>query len=261
MTTVVYLGLMKLLILLFSLTCFYTTTSAQTQSDTAVVQIRQLLRPGKHLVHYIRENPNKQLTGEQIALLDKVRKALPENTDWVLDPHSAKHITGKKEDILNDVRVKLNLAEEEWKSLQELTNVAKKQVEMYGADTLEIAASGNVLYFRGTGEASGLDSVYFDLSRNIALYRQFHIPFMSIFHISEDANAFHTPLVTYAYELNNNSMTDSSDINTIHIERYDFGVSYQPQTGKVMLIFMTATGNMQDGKPVMKPNLVTFFID
>jgi hypothetical protein len=84
---------------------------------------------------------------------------------------------------------------------------------------------------------------------------------MNVFHIPAAANAFHTPAVTYAYEMNNNSMTDSTDTNTLHMERYDFGVSYQPLTGKTMVIFMTATANMRGVNPVVQPDILTFLID
>jgi hypothetical protein len=225
------------------------------------VQIRQLLKPGKHLVHYFRADPNKQLTVEQKSLLAKVRKALPENTAWVLDPDSVKHMSGTKEEILSEVRKNLNLTEVEWKTLQDLTDVAKKDIDIYGNDTLEITARGDVLYFRGTGRASGLDSVRFNLAQNIALFRQRQIPFMNIFHISATANAFRTPVLTYAYESNNNYLTDSTDINTLHIERYDFGVSYQPVTGKTMVIFMTATGNMHGASPIVQPDILTFLLE
>ncbi|OJW60976.1 MAG: hypothetical protein BGO55_31180 [Sphingobacteriales bacterium 50-39] len=256
-----YAVIMKTLTFFLLLSWLYPVANAQTAADTAATRIRQLLKPGKHLVHYFRADPNKQLTAEQKALLAKVRKALSENTAWVLDPDSAKHISGTREGVLNDVRKKLNLTEEEWKALQDLTDVAKKDIDIYGNDTLEIIARGDILYFRGTGKASGLDSVCFDLARNIALFRQRNIPFMNIFHIPATANAFRTPGVTYAYELNNNTMTDSTDINTLHLERYDFGVSYQPLTGRTMVIFMTATGNMHGVNPVLQPNIVTFLIE
>jgi hypothetical protein len=252
---------MKLLTFFLLLACFYSTANAQSAADTTVAQIRQLLKPGKHLVHYFRADPNKQLTPEQKALLAKVRKALSENTAWVLDPDSVKHMSGTRDEILNNIRKELKLTEEEWKNLQDLTDVAKKDVDIYGKDTLEITAKGDILYFRGTGMASGLDSVCFDLTRNTALFRHQQIPFMNIFHINANANAFHTPCVTYAYELNQNSMSDSTDINTLHMERYDFGVSRLPLIGKTMVIFMTANANMQDGKPVVQPDVLTFLID
>jgi hypothetical protein len=261
MITVAYLGPMKTLTFFILFAALCSATNAQTTADTAATQIRQLLKPGKHPVHYFRADPNKQLTAEQKALLAKVRKALPENTVWVLDPDSVKHMSGTREEILNDVRKKLNLTEIEWKTLQDLTDVAQKDVDIYGNDTLEITAREEILYFRGTGKASRLDSVCFDLARNNALFRQRQIPFMNIFHISATANAFHTPAVTYAYELNNNSMIDSTDINTLHVERYDFGVSYQPVSGKTMVIFMIATANMQGVNPVMQPDIFTCLID
>jgi hypothetical protein len=252
---------MKLLTFFLFLTCFYSTANAQSAADTAVAQIRQLLKPGKHLVHYFRADPNKQLTLEQKALLAKVRKALSENTAWVLDPDSAKHMSGTREEVLDDLRKKLNLTEDEWKALQDLTDVAKKDVDIYGEDMLEITATGNQLYFHGTGKASGLDSLCFDLGRNMALFRHRQIPFINIFHVSSTANAFHTPGVTYTYELNQNSMSDSTDINTLHMERYDFGVSHLPLVGKTMVIFMTVNANMQGGKPVVQPDVLTFLID
>jgi len=193
---------MKLLPLFLLLACLCSTANAQTAADTAATQLRQLLKPGKHLVHYFRADPNKQLTPEQKALLAKVRKALPENTAWVIDPDSIKHMSGTREEILNDVRKDLNLTEEEWKTLQDLTDIAKKDVDIYGEDALEITAEGDLLHFRGTGKASGLDSLCFDLTRNMALFRHRQIPFMNIFHINASASAFHTPCVTYAYELN-----------------------------------------------------------
>ena len=237
------------------------TSSCQTAPNNAATQIRQLLKPGKHLVHYFRADPNKHLAPEQKALLDKVRKALPDNATWVLDPDSAKHMSGTREEILSDVRKKLNLTEVEWKTLQDLTDVAKKDVEIYGNDTLEIVAKGDILYFHGTGKASGLDSVSFDLAQNVALFRQRQIPFMNVFHISATDNGFHTPCLTYAYELNNNSMADSTNINTVHMDRIDFGVSYQPLTGRTMVLFMTATMMMQGVKPVVQPNFLAFLID
>lgn len=202
MISVAYLGQMKTLTFFLLLAGLYSTANAQTAADTAATRIRQLLKPGKHLVRYFRADPNKQLTAEQKALIAKVRKSLPENAAWVLDPDSVKQMSGTREEILNDVRKKLNLTEVEWKTLQDLTDVAKKDVDIYGNDTLEITARGNILYFRGTGKASGLDSVRFNLAENIALFRQRQIPFMSIFHIPATANAFHTPAVTYAYESN-----------------------------------------------------------
>ena len=261
MITVPYLGAMKIQIFFLLLTGLYSTANAQTSADTAATQIRRLLKPGKHLVHYFRANPSKPLTAEQKALLVKVRKVLPENTAWVLDQDSVKHMSGTRDEILSDVRKKLNLTEVEWKTLQDLTDAAKKDVDIYGNDTLEITTREDLLYFRGTGKASGLDSVRFNLAQNIALFRQRQIPFMNIFHISATANAFRTPTLTYAYELNNNYMTDSTDINTLHMERYDFGVSYQPLTGKIMVIFMTATGNMHGVNPVVQPDILTFLID
>ena len=252
---------MKLLTFVLLLICHYSAANAQPAADTAASQIRQLLKPGRHLVHYIRADPNKQLTPEQNALLAKVREALSESTTWVLDTDSVKHISGTRQEILNDVRKKLNLTPEEWQSLQDLTDVAQKGVAFYGADTLEITAVGEELHFRGTGKAARLDSVTFDLAQNSAVFQQHRIPFMNIFHISAAANAFHTPAVTYAYELNQHSMSDSTDINTLHSERYDFGVSYQPLTGKAQVIFMTANMNMQAGKPVIQPDVLTFLID
>jgi hypothetical protein len=190
-----YLGPMKPLALFLLLACYISTSNAQSAADTAATQIRQLLKPGKHLVHYFR------------------------------------------------------------------TDVAKKDVDMYGEDTLEITATGDQLYFHGTGKTSGLDSVCFDLGQNMALFRHRQIPFMNISHVPATANAFHTPCVTYAYELNQNSMSDSTDINTIHMVRYDFGVSHLALIGKTMVIFMTATMNMQGGKPVVQPDVLTFLID
>lgn len=261
MIRVAYLGPMKILTSFFLLALSYSTVNAQTALDSAATQIRQLLKPGKHPVHYYRADPSKQPTAEQEALLTKVREALPADNLWVINPDSVKHMSGVKDEILNDVRKKLNLTEQEWKTLQDLTNVAKRDVDFYGDDILDITARGDILYFHGTGKASGLDSIRFDLGRNIVLFRQQQIPFMTIFHVPATANAFHTPAITYAYELNNNSMTDSTDITTLHMERYDFGVSYQPMTGKTMIIFMTATGEMHGDHPVLQPNVVTFFID
>jgi hypothetical protein len=258
---VAYLGPMKLLTFFLLFACLHSNLHAQTAADTAVAQLRQLLKPGKHLVHYFRADPGKQLTSGQKALLAKVEKALPENTAWVLDPDSVKHISGTREEILDDIRKKLNLTEDEWRTLQDLTDVAKKDVDIYGEDTLEIRATGDQLYFHGTGKASGLDSVCFDLGQNMALFRHRQIPFMNIFHVPATANAFHTPCVTYAYELNQNSMSDSTDISTLHMERYDFGLSHLPLIGKTMVIFMTANMNMQGGKPVVQPDVLTFLID
>ena len=102
---------------------------AQTAADTAAAQLGQLLKPGTHLVHYYQADPNIQLTAEQKALLAKVDKALSETTDWVLHPDSTRHLTGTRDEILNDIRKKLGLTEEEWKTLQDLTDVAKKNVE------------------------------------------------------------------------------------------------------------------------------------
>lgn len=56
-------------------------------------------------------------------------------------------------------------------------------------------------------------------------------------------------------------MTDSTDINTLIMERYDFGVSYQPLTGKTMVIFMTATGSMHGTSPILQPDILTFLIE
>jgi hypothetical protein len=261
MITVAYLGPMKRLTFFLLLACLYSTANAQTAADTAANQIRQLLKPGIHPVHYFRADPTKQLTAEQKALLSKVRQALSENTAWVLDPDSNKNISGNREEILDDLRKKLNLTEEEWKTLQDLTDVAKKDVDICGKDTLEITARGDQLYFHGTGKTAGLDSVCFDLGRNMALLRHRQIPFMNIFHIPATSNAFHTPCVTYAYELNQNFMSDSTDISTLHMERYDFGVSLLPLIGKTMVIFMTANVNMQGGKPIVQPDILTFLID
>lgn len=172
---------------------------------------------------------------------------------------SVKQGSGTRDQILNGVRKKLNLTEGEWATLQELTGVTKKDVDYYGNDTLEITFRRKVLSFRGTGKASRLDSVSFDLGRNIALFRQRPIPFMGIFHIAASDNGFHTPVVTY--EMNNNYMTDSTDVNTVHMERYDFGISYQPMTRKTSIIFMTATANMRGGAPVIQPEILTFAIE
>jgi len=171
---------MKLLTFFLLFACLYSTLHAQTTADTAVAQLRQLLKPGKHLVHYFRADPSKQLTPGQTALLAKVRKALSENTAWVLDPDSAKHMSGTREEVLDDLRKKLNLTEDEWKTLQDLTDVAKKDVDIYGEDTLEITATGDQLYFHGTGKASGLDSLCFDLGHNMALFRHRQIPFINV---------------------------------------------------------------------------------
>jgi hypothetical protein len=46
--------------------------------------------------------------------------------------------------------------------------------------TITYLGPGDILYFRGTGKASGLDPVSFDLGRNIALFRQRQIPFNMI---------------------------------------------------------------------------------
>jgi hypothetical protein len=132
---------------------------------------------------------------------------------------------------------------------------------MYGHDTLEITGRGDILSFRGTGKASRFDSISFDLARNVALFRQFQIPFMKLFHVPATANAFHTPALTYAYELNHNTVTDSTDVSTLHFERFDFGVSYQPLTGKTVVIFMTASGNMHGASPVLQPDIVTFLLE
>lgn len=252
---------MKVLTVFLLLSWLYSSANAQTAADTAATQIRQVLTPGPHLVHYFRANPDKQPTVEQISLLAKVRKVLSENTAWVLDQKAHEHISGTKEEILNEVRRKLHLTDQEWTTLQDLTDVTKKDVDFYGQDTLKVTVTGDVISFRGTGKASRLDSVSFNLVRNIALFRQRAIPFMGIYPVSATANGFHTPAVTYAYELNNHTMSDSSDINTLHFERYDFGVSYQPLTGKAVLMFMTATGNMQGGTPVLQPDVLTFLID
>lgn len=56
---------------------------------------------------------------------------------------------GTREEILEDVRKKLRLTEAEWTSLQDLTDVAKKNVEIYGSDTLEITFSGRLLFLCG----------------------------------------------------------------------------------------------------------------
>jgi hypothetical protein len=60
---------------------------------------------------------------------------------------------------IRKLRKKLDLTEDEWKSLQDLTDVAKKDVDYYGEDMLEITAIGDVLCFHGTGTAAGIDSV------------------------------------------------------------------------------------------------------
>ena len=142
-----------------------------------------------------------------------------------------------------------------------LDGCSQKDIEYYGNDTLEITAHDNILSFRGTGKVSRFDSISFDLRRNLALFRERPIPFMSIFHIAASANGFHTPVLTFAYEMNNNFMTDSTDINTMHMERYDFGVSYQPLTHKTSLIFMVATAGMKSGSPVVQPEILTFEIE
>ena len=71
---------MKRLSFFLFLFCLYSTAYSQRSADTAVAQIRKLLKPGKHPVHYIRADPSKQPTPAQKALLAKVRKALSENT-------------------------------------------------------------------------------------------------------------------------------------------------------------------------------------
>ncbi|MDP4215024.1 MAG: hypothetical protein Q8927_02405 [Bacteroidota bacterium] len=253
---------MKLLTFVLLLLVFlYSTADAQTVADTAATQIRRLLKPGKHFVHYYRADPNIQLTTGQKALLAKVSKFLSESTAWVLHPDSVQHASGTREQILDGIRKELHLTEEEWKTLKDLTDVAKRDIDIYGNDTLDVTAKGDILYFRGTGKASALDSVCFDLGRNTAMFRHRPIPFMNIFQVAATANAFHTPCVTYAYELNHNTMSDSTDINTLHMERYDFGVSRLPLIEKTMVIFMTATGHMESGKPVLQPDVLTFLID
>lgn len=133
--------------------------------------------------------------------------------------------------------------------------------DLYGDDLLDITAKGDILNFKGTGKASGLDSVRFDLARNIALFRQRQIPFIRIEHIRAADNGFHTPGVTYAYELSISSMTDSTDMSTLRMERYDFGISYLSATGKTMIVFMKTIMKVQGDKPNIKPDILTFLID
>jgi len=186
---------MKLLAFFFLFAFSYSALYSQTTADTAVTELRQLLKPGIHLVHYYRADPSQSFTPEQKALLVKVDKALAENTAWVLHPDSTRQLAGTKDEILDDIRKKLQLTEQEWNTLQDLTDVAKKNVELYGNDTLEIMASGDQLFFHGTGKASGMDSIFFDLHQNTAIFRQRSIPFMNIFHVPPTANSFHTPCV------------------------------------------------------------------
>ena len=249
---------MKLLTLLLFSACLCSVANAQTPADTATAQIRQLLKPGKHLIHYARPG-SKPLTPEQTVLLAKIQKAMSENLASMMDPDSIKSVSGKKEDIEDAIRQKLGLTREEWETYQDMTDPAKKGVAIYGEDTLEVIPQGEFLSFRGTGKARALDSVRLDLSHNKVLFRQHEIPFIRISHVSGSDNGFHTPAVSYMYELNNSSMSDSTDAGTLRMESFDFGISRFPLTGKTMVAFFTSTvqtgGNFQ-----VRPNIMLAFL-
>ena len=232
---------MKRPTLVLLLACLYSIANAQTRADTAVTQIRQLLAPGKHLIHYARPDP-KPLTPEQNALLAKIQKALSENMSSIMDPDSGskKTVSGNKEDILDGIRQKLGLTKEEWKTYQEITDPAKRGVAIYGEDTLEITSQGKLITFRGTGRAAAMDSLRVDLALNKVFFGQQQLAFRGIAHVKGADNGFHTPAVTYGYELNNHSMSDSADINTLKMETSDFGVTRFPLTGKTMIVLFTA---------------------
>jgi hypothetical protein len=250
--TVSYLGSMKCLTIFLVLSCLYSTSNAQTAADTAAIQIRQLLKPGKHLVHYIRPDLGKQLTPEETALLAKVQKALADNGDWLSD--TTKKISGNTEDVTDSVRIRLGLTKEEWKTFKDMADPAKKSYQIYGEDTIEIISGGDQLHFRGTGSAAKLDSVRIDLTGNRVLFKDKQIPFSRVHQSTGEDNGLHSPAVTYEYELENSSMSDSTNVKTLRMERYEFGVARLPLAGKTMIMFMTM--NMQGGNFSTQPAIM-----
>jgi hypothetical protein len=183
----------------------------------------------------------KQLTPEQKALFAKVQKALAENNAWLTD--TTTKISGSTDDVIDSLRKELGLTKEEWQAFQDMADPAKRGYQIYGEDQLDITAKGDQLYFHGTGDAAKLDSVRFDLAGNRVLFHDKQLPFLRMHHSTGADNAFHTPAVTYEYELENSSVSDSTNINTMRLETYDFGVVQLPLTGKTIVTFMTIAVN------------------
>ncbi|HVU96143.1 MAG TPA: hypothetical protein VHE34_13010 [Puia sp.] len=240
--------LTPLLLLLFG---FLPATQAQTAANGAAAQVRQLLKPGQYLVHYVRPDPTKQLTSDQKALLAKVQKALADKMGWLFD--STGKVSGNTADITDSIRKRMGLTKEEWKSFQDMADPAQRGYQIFGEDKLEIVANGDKLSFKGTGNAAHLNSVRFDLAGNRVLFGDKPMPFLRMHHSNGSDNAFHTPVVTYEYELENSSMADSTNMNTLRMERYDFGVARLPLAGKTILMFMTM--NVQGGSISVQPGI------
>jgi len=237
-----------LLLILFSI---LSAAHAQTAPDGAATQVRKLLKPGQYLVHYARPDPTKQLTSGQKVLLAKVQKALTDNKIWLFD--SSRKVSGNTEAVTDSVRTRMGLTKEEWKNFQDMADPAQRGYQIYGEDKLEIIANGDQLSFKGTGNAANLNSLRFDLSGNRILFGDKQIPFLRMHHSNGSDNAFHTPGVTYEYELENSSMSDSTNVNTLRMERYDFGVAHLPLAGKTMVMFMTM--NVQGGNLSVQPGI------
>jgi hypothetical protein len=199
---------MKPLTIVLLLAGLCSAANAQTAADTAASHIRQLLKPGRHLVHYVRADLGKHLTADQRALLAKIQKALADDSGWLSD--TTRKVSGSTEAVIDSLRIRLGLTKEEWKTFQDISDPAKQNYQLYGGDTLDIVSKGDQLYFRGTGDASKLDSVRIDLVGHRVLFKDKTIPFSRVHHTAGENNTFHAPAVTYEYELENSSMSDSA---------------------------------------------------
>jgi hypothetical protein len=216
-----------MLIGLFVLTTGYAQTASQ--------DIPTLLKPGKHVASVIRITPLAR-TARQTGLLVKVMQSMTQNAKWFSD--TMPHVTDP-----NLYYQKLGLTKEE---LDEYLEAGAEPPVMIGTfalrDTLEVVGREHRFGFRGSGRLGVFDSLQIDVKRNVAMWGNQDIPYLTFRQMKDSTNPFKSPWSGHAYRFESDGKVADlkypTDLANFNASMYSVMVGKLDNNGKIALLLL-----------------------
>jgi hypothetical protein len=202
------------------------------------------LKPGKHMADIM--NIKSRITPRQIELSGKVIKAMKVNAGWFRD--SAENVTDS-----NVIYEKFGLTKAEFEEYSAMGDAKSKAPELIktGEEALQIRQKGNVFSFQGAGRLKSLDSLQFDVTKNVAVYNGKEMAFSNTAGSDDDNNPFKSPWHGYHYSFENEEAElDPSDVSLLTTTKYSFDIGQLKSNGKTIIMFMAM--KIKNGAPVQK---------
>ncbi|HEY8893384.1 MAG TPA: hypothetical protein VIM79_01170 [Niastella sp.] len=241
---------MKFIALVVVLGAFFTAPGygQSTGGQESGEDIRDWLKPGEHQVELM--SIKSTITPRDMALSNKVRKAMEKNAAWVRD--SLATVTDS-----TIIYEKFGLTKAEFDEYL-LASETKSTPELVktGDETLVIKRKKNTLTFKGTGRLKVLDSLKFNVVLKEPIYNGKELDFNNKSGGEDNNNPFKSPWTGYHYSfVDLGEMTSAQpDPATMSATNITFDIGKIQSSGKTVIMFMlfkTVNGKMAQSNTVI----------